>query len=164
MVGRKTPTRKRQLLIRPIAPSLPRPNYGPRQSPAETSAHALSLRPRENTRTMSGSSHSSLASTETFQPRATLRYTSAVGIQAAGVGAVVSAVQNALSSHNHGAFGVFTRTGGTIGFFGTSSFEHTCRLELNWNHPIGRPLGTLLNLGAYSCNGCCVRSDGIGGG
>jgi len=67
---------------------------------------------------MSDSSHNSPASTETFQPRATLRYTSAVGIQAACVGAVVSAVQNALSSHNHGAFGVFTRTGGTIGFFG----------------------------------------------
>jgi len=67
---------------------------------------------------MSDSSHTPLFPKETFQPRASLRYASAVGIQAAGVGALVSAVQNALSSHNHGAFGVFTRTGGTIGFFG----------------------------------------------
>lgn len=67
---------------------------------------------------MSDSSDIPLTQSETFQPRATLRYTSAVGLQAAGVGALVSAVQNALSSHNHGAFGIFTRTGGTIGFFG----------------------------------------------
>jgi len=30
----------------------------------------------------------------------------------------VSAVQNALGSHNYGAAGILTRTGGTIGFFG----------------------------------------------
>jgi len=29
----------------------------------------------------------------------------------------VSTVQNALGQHSHGAMGVFTRTGGTIGFF-----------------------------------------------
>jgi len=67
---------------------------------------------------MSGSTRIPLIPTETFQPRATLRYTSAVGIQAAGVGALVSAVQNALGSHNYGAAGFLTRTGGTIGFFG----------------------------------------------
>lgn len=68
---------------------------------------------------------------EAFQPRPALRYASAVGIQAAGIGALVSAVQNALSSHNHGAFGVFTRTGGTIGFFGASNFAYTYGPELN---------------------------------
>jgi len=67
---------------------------------------------------MSNSSLIPLIPAEQFQPKATLRYASAVGIQAAGVGALVSAVQNALSSHNYGAFGIFTRTGGTIGFFG----------------------------------------------
>jgi hypothetical protein len=78
----------------------------------------------------------------------------------------VSAVQNALSSHNRGAFGVFTRTGGTIGFFGTSSLSITYILgpELNWNHPIGWLLGTLLNLGVNRCYGCYVCFDGIGGG
>ena len=112
-------------------------------------AHTLSLRPHKNpTWKMSDSSHTSPSSTETFEPRATLRYTSAVGIQAAGVGALVSAVQNALSSHNHGAFGIFTRTGGTIGFFGAflPRFNSTHGFELNWNHPIGRLLWTTLNL------------------
>ena len=53
-----------------------------------------------------------------FEPKASLRHASAVGIQAAGVGALVSAIQNALGSHRSGAAGFFTRTGGTIGLFG----------------------------------------------
>ena len=53
-----------------------------------------------------------------YEPKPTLQYASAVGLQAAGVGALVSAVQNALGTHNSGAAGFFTRTGGTIGFFG----------------------------------------------
>ncbi|KAI9065817.1 hypothetical protein FKP32DRAFT_1590144 [Trametes sanguinea] len=52
-----------------------------------------------------------------YEPKPTLQYASAVGIQAAGVGALVSAVQNALGTHSSGAAGFFTRTGGTIGFF-----------------------------------------------
>ncbi|KAF9569980.1 Serine/threonine kinase [Mortierella alpina] len=43
------------------------------------------------------------------------------GLQAgaigAGVGLLVSAVQNSVGSHSHGATGVFARTGGTIGIF-----------------------------------------------
>ena len=54
----------------------------------------------------------------TYDPKPSLQYASAVGLQAAGIGALVSAVQNALGSHSSGAAGVFTRTGGTIGFFG----------------------------------------------
>lgn len=57
----------------------------------------------------------------TYDPKPSLRYASAVGLQAAGVGALVSAVQNALGSHNKGAAGVFTRSGGTIGLFGAYS-------------------------------------------
>ncbi|KAH9898310.1 hypothetical protein C8Q73DRAFT_641557 [Cubamyces lactineus] len=53
----------------------------------------------------------------TYDPKPTLQYASAVGIQAAGVGALVSAVQNALGTHSAGAAGFLTRTGGTIGFF-----------------------------------------------
>ena len=53
-----------------------------------------------------------------YDPKPSLQYASAVGLQAAGIGALVSAVQNALGSHSSGAAGVFTRTGGTIGFFG----------------------------------------------
>ncbi|KAL7285376.1 hypothetical protein ACG7TL_000471 [Trametes sanguinea] len=52
-----------------------------------------------------------------YEPKPTLQYASAVGLQAAGVGALVSAVQNALGKHSSGAAGFFTRTGGTIGFF-----------------------------------------------
>ena len=53
-----------------------------------------------------------------YEPKSALQYASAVGLQAAGVGALASAVQNALSSHSSGAAGFLTRTGGTIGFFG----------------------------------------------
>ncbi|KAM5531689.1 hypothetical protein V8D89_010158 [Ganoderma adspersum] len=52
-----------------------------------------------------------------YDPKPSLQYASAVGLQAAGIGALVSAIQNALGSHSSGAAGVFTRTGGTIGFF-----------------------------------------------
>lgn len=54
----------------------------------------------------------------TYDPKPSLRYASAVALQAAGVGAFVSAVQNALGSHTSGASGFLTRSGGTIGFFG----------------------------------------------
>ncbi|EJF66781.1 hypothetical protein BD309DRAFT_918566 [Dichomitus squalens] len=53
----------------------------------------------------------------TYDPKPSLQYASAVGLQAAGIGALVSAVQNALGTHSSGAAGFFTRTGGTIGFF-----------------------------------------------
>ncbi|KAG0301516.1 hypothetical protein BGZ98_008281 [Dissophora globulifera] len=43
------------------------------------------------------------------------------GLQAgaigAGVGLLVSAVQNSIGSHSHGATGIVARTGGTIGIF-----------------------------------------------
>lgn len=53
-----------------------------------------------------------------FQPKPAATYTAKVGIQAGVVGAFVSTLQNALSSHSRGAMGFLTRTGGTIGFFG----------------------------------------------
>ena len=53
-----------------------------------------------------------------YDPKPSLQYASAVGLQAAGIGALVSAVQNALGTHTSGAAGFLTRTGGTIGFFG----------------------------------------------
>jgi len=52
-----------------------------------------------------------------YEAKPTLRNTTTVGVQAGIVGAFVSTVQNALGSHSKGAAGVFTRTGGTIGFF-----------------------------------------------
>lgn len=53
-----------------------------------------------------------------YEPKPAVQYASRVTLQAAGVGFAMSAIQNALGNHSHGAMGVFTRTGGTIGFFG----------------------------------------------
>lgn len=55
-----------------------------------------------------------------FVPRPAVYNASMVALQSAGVGVFISAVQNALGQHNAGAMGIFTRTGGTIGFFGTT--------------------------------------------
>lgn len=52
-----------------------------------------------------------------FQPKSTLEYAARVGLQAGAIGLFVSTIQNALGTHSHGAMGVFTRTGGTIGLF-----------------------------------------------
>lgn len=56
----------------------------------------------------------------TFEPKPTLKNASVAALQAGAFGIFFSTVQNALGNHSHGAMGVFTRTGGTIGFFGTS--------------------------------------------
>ena len=64
---------------------------------------------------------SNMASSEVsqYEPKPSLKYAATVGLQAAVIGAFVSTIQNALGSHSHGAAGFLTRTGGTIGFFGT---------------------------------------------
>lgn len=61
----------------------------------------------------------SLDSTVTYEPKAALYNTTLLGLQGLGVGACVSALQNALSKHSAGASGFFTRTGGQMGFFGS---------------------------------------------
>jgi hypothetical protein len=53
-----------------------------------------------------------------YNHKPSLKYASLVGLQAGAIGAFVSTIQNALSTHSHGAMGFVTRTGGTIGFFG----------------------------------------------
>lgn len=55
----------------------------------------------------------------TYEPKPSIQYASTVALQAGAVGAFVSAVQNALGSHSSGASGFLTRSGGTIGIFGT---------------------------------------------
>ena len=55
--------------------------------------------------------------TPAYDPKPSLSLATSAGIQGAGVGLLVSTVQNALEKHSRGAMGVFTRTGGTIGFF-----------------------------------------------
>ncbi|KZO98384.1 hypothetical protein CALVIDRAFT_535469 [Calocera viscosa TUFC12733] len=52
-----------------------------------------------------------------YEQKPALQNAAFVGLQSAGVGLVVSSVQNALETHGKGAAGVLTRTGGTIGFF-----------------------------------------------
>ena len=63
-----------------------------------------------------------------YEPKPTVQYTSYVALQAGAFGIVVSALQNALGQHNKGAMGIFTRTGGTIGFFGEYSFIYLSRV------------------------------------
>lgn len=53
-----------------------------------------------------------------YEPKATFKYAMVTGGQSAIVGVIAATVQNALGTHNRGAMGVFTRYGGTIGFFG----------------------------------------------
>lgn len=52
-----------------------------------------------------------------YEHKSSVQNAAFVGLQSAGVGVLVSAVQNALDHHNRGAAGILTRTGGTIGFF-----------------------------------------------
>ncbi|KAG5724653.1 NADH-ubiquinone oxidoreductase 21.3 kDa subunit [Termitomyces sp. T112] len=52
-----------------------------------------------------------------YSPKPSLKYASAIGLQAGAVGVFVSAIQNALGSHSNGAMGFITRTGGTIALF-----------------------------------------------
>lgn len=53
-----------------------------------------------------------------YESKSALQNAAVAGAKAGGVGVLVSAVQNALETHNKGALGIITRTGGTIGFFG----------------------------------------------
>jgi hypothetical protein len=62
-----------------------------------------------------------LDDTPVYEPKSALDHATRVGLQAGAVGLLLSSIQNALGSHSHGAMGVLTRTGGTIGFF--SMFE-----------------------------------------
>lgn len=52
---------------------------------------------------------------------------------AGGAGLFVSAMQNTMAKHNEGAKGIFTRTGGTIGFLGTISALYSVDLSSNVN-------------------------------
>jgi hypothetical protein len=67
---------------------------------------------------MSSSATPTVETAAVYIPKSSLQSAGIAGLQAGGVGVLVSAVQNALGHHNRGAAGIFTRTGGTIGFFG----------------------------------------------
>jgi hypothetical protein len=55
---------------------------------------------------------------ENYEPKPTLGNATVAGLQSAGAGVFVATIQNALGTHGHGAAGVFTRYGSTIGLFG----------------------------------------------
>jgi hypothetical protein len=63
---------------------------------------------------------------EQYQPQdavgAAIKATAITG----GAGAFISTIQNTLAKQNVGAFGVFTRTGGTIAVFGMAARETPC--------------------------------------
>jgi len=60
---------------------------------------------------------SSALAESSYEPKSPIANATTVAYQSAAVGALVSVLQNALSPHKAGAFGVLTRTGGTIGMF-----------------------------------------------
>ncbi|KAL5495377.1 hypothetical protein ACEPAI_840 [Sanghuangporus weigelae] len=57
-----------------------------------------------------------------YVPKSTVKYASFAGLQGGIVGTLVATIQTALGKHNKGATGVFTRYGGTIGFFAAMGF------------------------------------------
>jgi hypothetical protein len=82
---------------------------------------------------------------ENYEPKPTLGNATVAGLQSAGAGVFVATIQNALGTHGHGAAGVFTRYGSTIGLFG------------EWAGIIN----TLDDAQCivYSCYGCNIRGN-----
>lgn len=54
-----------------------------------------------------------------YEQRSPIYSAISAGSTSAGVGLLVSAVQNSLQKHKAGAMGIFTRTGSTIALFST---------------------------------------------
>lgn len=57
---------------------------------------------------------------EQYQPKDAVGAAIKATLVTGGAGAFVSTIQNTLTKQNVGAFGIFTRTGGTIAVFGMS--------------------------------------------
>lgn len=57
---------------------------------------------------------------EGYHPKDAVRSSITGALVSGGAGLFASAIQNSLQKQNVGAWGVFTRTGGTIATFGTS--------------------------------------------
>ncbi|KAL1917813.1 uncharacterized protein VTP21DRAFT_3647 [Calcarisporiella thermophila] len=95
------------------------------------------------------------------------------GLIFGGIGLVVSAFQNASDLHTRGAMGVFTRTGGTIGFFaamggifaGAECAASAVRGKDDmWNSAIaGCAAGVLAGVRAHSFATMCGACAAIGG-
>ncbi|KAI9860158.1 MAG: hypothetical protein M1813_006268 [Trichoglossum hirsutum] len=81
-----------------------------------------------------------------FQPKDAISAAVKATLITGGAGALISSIQNTLTKQNVGAWGVFTRTGGTIAVFaamgGTYEFVSTASANLrekddSWNPSIG---------------------------
>jgi hypothetical protein len=83
----------------------------------------------------------SAAEISTYEPKPSLQNAAKVGLQAGVVGTFVSAIQNALGTHSHGAAGFLTRSGGTIGVFGT--FWSLRIRDITHIDGLGKPLWVL---------------------
>ena len=55
----------------------------------------------------------------TYHPKDAVSAAVTATMVTASAGAIISGVQNALTKQNVGAFGILTKTGGTIAVFGT---------------------------------------------
>ncbi|EPS45423.1 hypothetical protein H072_566 [Dactylellina haptotyla CBS 200.50] len=95
---------------------------------------------------MTGEHSDSGPSDGTYRPKDAITNTINAIMLTGGAGLVVSGVQNTLARENRGLFGVFTRTGGTIGLFaamgGTYAFIKDASANLRekedpWNAGLG---------------------------
>lgn len=59
-----------------------------------------------------------------------------------GAGAIMSAAQNTLTKHNVGAWGFFTRTGGTVGMFGLILLYTVLKMQRSINTSVAAVGGT----------------------
>ena len=60
----------------------------------------------------------------TYHPQDAIENTVSSGLRVGGAGLLLAAVQNTLTRENIGAFGVFTRYGGTVALFGTQTLAN----------------------------------------
>ncbi|KAH7104638.1 hypothetical protein BKA62DRAFT_692873 [Auriculariales sp. MPI-PUGE-AT-0066] len=107
-----------------------------------------------------------------YEPKPVWINTGFAGAQLGGAGLLVSAVTNALDAHNRGAWGIFTRSGGTIAFFASvgAAFGFTDAFVANmrekndaWNGAAGGcAVGAVAGLRARSLPAACISCVAVG--
>ncbi|MCJ1311015.1 hypothetical protein MMC25_004685 [Agyrium rufum] len=114
----------------------------------------------DKTSTLSNKTPFNPPTDEVYQPQDAIAVTTTSTLVMGGFGTLASAIQNTLTRQNYGAFGIFTRTGGTIALFavmgGSYSFVKCASANLrerddHYNSTLGGFFaGTMLGLRARS--------------
>lgn len=78
-----------------------------------------------------------------FHPKKALPGAISATLVAGGAGLTMSAVQNTLAKTNRGAFGVITRTGGTVGVWGELLPDHGASMANKQRSRDGRSVRVL---------------------